>query len=120
MMQMTAKVNVIPDWTYETKAPGVLTFFEAIALAGLQETAIKLDAATQRALLGFAVFGRREITVHADGSVESVISTCFGCDYERAIYGADTIRQAIQAKKQLRPGTFGGHYVGCAETADVV
>lgn len=46
----------IPAWTHEGKAPSIYTFFEAIALAGLEEQRIRLDAGTQRALLGFPVF----------------------------------------------------------------
>ncbi|WP_395828000.1 hypothetical protein [Collimonas sp.] len=60
-------------WTYQGKAPSVYTFFEAVALAGLEEQPIRLDSTTQRALLGFPVFGRRSITVHKAGTVSSVV-----------------------------------------------
>ncbi len=102
----------IPDWTYRGKSPNVYTFFESIALADLEGRRIKLDSATQRALLGFPVFGRRQIIVHGDkGAVESDISVCFGTDCETATYSANAIRRAVEANKQLRPGTQGGNYL---------
>nr|BCU00441.1 hypothetical protein [uncultured bacterium]BCU00785.1 hypothetical protein [uncultured bacterium] len=100
----------IPAWAYEGKAPSIYTFFEAVALAGLEEQRIRLDAETQRALLGFPVFGRRSITVHKDGQVSSVVKVCFGTDFERATYSADLVGRAAQANKQLRPGTTGPRY----------
>lgn len=100
----------IPAWTYEGKAPSVYTFFESIALAGLEEQRIRLDAETQRVLLGFPVFGRRAITVHKTAEISSVVRVCFGTDFERSIYPAALVGRAAEAKKQLRPGTTGPRY----------
>nr|BCU00948.1 hypothetical protein [uncultured bacterium] len=100
----------IPAWAYEGKAPSIYTFFEAVALAGLEEQRIRLDADTQRALLGFPVFGRRAITVHKTGAVSSVVKVCFGTDFEHATYPAALVGKAAQAKKQLRPGWTGPRY----------
>lgn len=101
---------IIPSWTYEGKTPGVLTFFESIALAGLEGQKIKLSADIQRTLLGGVVFGRREISVLPDGTVKCVISTTFGLDYEEATWSASVLTLALQAQQQLRPGTFGANY----------
>jgi hypothetical protein len=101
---------VIPAWTFQEKEPGIHTFFEAVALAGLEEQPIRIDAKTQRALLGFAVFNRREIVVHKDGTISCVVSVAFGQDAERATYSAAIVGQAAKARKQLRPGTTGPRY----------
>jgi hypothetical protein len=105
----------VPAWTYEGTQPGVLTFFEAVALAGLEEQPIRLDAATQRALLGFPVFGRRSITVHKAGTVSSVVAVAFGQDFEASTYPAALVSQAAQAKKELRPGMSGPRYFRAAQ-----
>jgi len=101
---------VIPAWTYEGKAPGVLTFFESIALAGLENQPIKLAAADQRLLLGSVVFGRREVVVHENGTVECSVDTGFGRDSDSAIWSANVVGLAAAAGKQLRPGTTGPDY----------
>lgn len=109
-MSTPAAFAAIPAWTYEGKAPSIYTFFEAVALAGLEEQPIRLDAGTQRALLGFPVFGRRSITVHKAGSVSSVVTVAFGQDFEAATYPAALVGRAVAARKQLRPGTTGPRY----------
>lgn len=102
--------DTVPAWTHEGKVPSKYTFFEAIALAGLEGKRIRLDANTQRALLGFAVFGRREIIVQEDGSVQCTVSLCFGTDYEIALWNAETLQGAAAAKKQLHPAASGSQY----------
>ena len=114
-MSAPATFAVIPAWTYQGKVPSIYTFFEAVALAGLEERPIRLDADTQRALLGFPVFGRRSLTVHKNGAVTSSIKVCFGQDFEAATYPAALIGRAVGAKKQLRPGTTGSRYLRGAQ-----
>jgi hypothetical protein len=109
-MRRSAPIATIPAWTYEGKAPSVLTFFEAIALSDLEGQPIKLTAADQRALLGAVVFGRREIVVRPDGTVQCTIDAGFGRDWDTAEWTADTVRRAAEAGKQLRPGTTGPGY----------
>jgi hypothetical protein len=100
----------IPDWTHAGKSPGVLTFFESIALAGLEDQRIRLSAIDQRKLLGVVVFGRRPITVHKDGTVECTVDTGFGRDSDTAVWSANTIRLAADAGQQLCPKTSGPGY----------
>lgn len=108
--RINIKFAAIPGWTYEGKEPSKYTFFEAIALAGLENTDIRLDAATQKKLLGANVFGNRRIRLTADGSVICTISRDFGRDYESLSYTADTVQQAAMAGKQLRPSHQGAKY----------
>lgn len=109
------KPAAIPPWAYEGATPSVYTFFEAIALSNLEGRDIKLDAETQRALLGFPVFGRRVIRVKPEGVVESTVTVSFGQDFESGTYSADMIRRAASAQKQLRPGTTGRKYLALNE-----
>lgn len=102
----------IPSWAYEGKTPSKYTFFEAVALAGLEGKRIRLRAEVQKALLGHPVFGKRAITVDGEqGSVISTIAVCFGTDFERAVYTAENVQRAADLKKQLRPGTTGPKYL---------
>lgn len=107
-------VTAIPEWTYKGKPPSIYTFAEAIALSGLEGQAIRLDAATQRALLGFPVFGRRSLVLLPSGEIESTVSVCFGTDSETAKYSAATVKRAALAQKELRPGSSGPRFLnGC-------
>lgn len=104
----------VPAWTHEGKTPSIHTFFEAVALAGLEEQPIRLNSSTQCVLLGFAVFGRRSITVHKAGTVSSVLAVAFGQDFESSTYSALLVSHAAQAKKELRPGSSGPRYFQAA------
>lgn len=103
-------VAEIPQWTYEGKTPSVFTFFESVALAGLEGDAIRLSSGDQRRLLGHVVFGRRMIKVQRDGTIESTVSTSFGRDAETAKWSAWTLQIAAGAKKELHPSTIGHRY----------
>lgn len=102
---------VIPSWTYVGAAPSVYTFFEAVALAGMEGRPVRLSATLQRALLGSVVFGRREVVVHDNGTVECTVGVSFGQDFETATWSARTIQLAASLNKQLRPGTSGPNYL---------
>jgi len=101
----------VPSWTYDGAEPSIYTFFEAVALAGLEDQPIRLSADVQRALLGFPVFGRRCIVVHPTGDVTSAITVAYGQDYEIATYPVSVLRRAAFEGKQLRPGTSGDKYL---------
>lgn len=110
MRKTTIKFESIPEWTYEGKKPNIYTFFESIALAGLEDKWIRISADDQRKILGYPVFGKREIRVN-DGYVESIIKVCFGTDFERAKYSAKKIEMAVDSEKQLCPGYTGEKYM---------
>ncbi len=101
------KMAEVPAWAYEGCAPSAYTFFAAIALACLEDVAIRLDAATQRALLGFPVFGKRVFRVDArTGTVRVMRSACFGTDCNSGDYPASIVRLAAEQKKGLNPGCW--------------
>lgn len=104
-MQFTA----IPTWAIPKKADR-WTFFETIALLGLENQWIRLSAADQRSLLGVAVFGKQEFMVDEMGTVSIRRVTCFGMDSERADYNPIKIRDAVSQNKKLSPGVFGPSY----------
>lgn len=91
--------------------PGKLSFFETMALAGLEGKWIRLSAEMQRATLGRNVFGMQAIRVNNDGTVTVRRKTCFGTDYEQDTYEAAKIEQALLAGLKLSPGTYGGRYL---------
>jgi len=90
----------VPEWTINP-VPSALSFFEAIALAGLEGKSIRLSAETQRKLIGFPVFGKLKMRVQ-DGEVTLVKSVCFGTDYNTAVVGIERIKQAAAERKALR------------------
>ena len=101
-MQFTA----IEQWAMP-KVPGILSFFETIALSDLEGKEIRLAAATQRAILGFPVFGKQPFTVHDDGSVTVRITIAFGQDSEERTYSPREIDYARQHGLYVRPFTSG-------------
>ena len=107
---MALTFAVIPAWALPT-APHATALFEVAALAGIEGQWVRLDAATQRALMGFAVFGKQSIRVNADGTVTVSRSTCFGMDSEQHDYPPALINAATTARKRLSPGVFGPGYL---------
>jgi hypothetical protein len=96
----------VPAWAKPKKADRY-TLFEAAALLGFEGRWVRMSAADQRALLGFAVFGKRAFRVNADGIVEVIRSTCFGSDYELGCYAPGFVVKAAVDGKQLAPGYTG-------------
>lgn len=116
MIRNATTFTEMPIWTLTAK-PGVLSFFEAIALAGFEGKWIRLSAATQKALLGSNVFGRQEFRVTTEGVVEVARSTAFGQDCEIGQYDLHTIKTAIASRVRLSPGVTGDGYLSAgAET----
>lgn len=96
----TLTFATIPDWAMP-EAPHANGLFEAIALAGLEGQWVRLDAATQRALMGYPVFGKLEFCVESDGEVRVIRSVCFGTMREQSIYQPATVRAAVAARARL-------------------
>lgn len=111
----------LPTWTLQGK-PGVLSFFESIALADLEGKWIRLSARMQRLLLGSVVFGKQSVCVTPEGEVLVQRSTCFGMDREIGSYGLYEIKSAVAIGKQLSPGIYGGRYwdLGIQQTMDAL
>ena len=104
------KFATIPDWAMPTK-PDTLALFEAVALADLEDQWIRLDATTQRALIGFPVFGKQEFQISKAGELRISRQTCFGADSEVAEYSLARVSKAASARLKLSPGTFGPGYL---------
>jgi hypothetical protein len=107
-MNPTKNVTIIsiPAWAKPKKADRY-TAFEAAALLGFQDQWVRMSAADQRALLGFAVFGKRAFRINDNGTIDVIRSTCFGADYELATYLPGRVIDAASMGKELSPGTFG-------------
>jgi hypothetical protein len=103
------KPSTLPAWAMPD-APHRGAIFEVFALVGLEGQWVRLDAATQRALLGFPVFGKQAFRVNADGTIDCMRITCFGADFEQSTYQAAKVQQAAADHKRLSPGTFGPNY----------
>jgi hypothetical protein len=100
----------IPDWAIPKKADRY-TFYETMALLGLENQWVRLSAAMQRALLGTNVFGKQQFMVDDLGVVTVSRSSCFGMDCEIAQYDAIRVRAAVEQNKKLSPGVFGPGYL---------
>ena len=113
-MAVLGRVQVaeVPEWTYARSKPSKYTFFAALAVAGLEDRHIRLNAATQRALLGAPVFGRRVLRVDSKtGMVQVMSSTCFGTDINSGDYPPSIVQFAADQKKACNPGFWGDVYV---------
>lgn len=96
----------IESWAVP-KSAGVLSFFETIAVQDLENKEIRLDASTQRALIGFPVFGKQCIRVNSDGLVTVRRSVAFGQDSEERTYSPRELDYARTHQLHLVPHTTG-------------
>lgn len=101
--------TTLPAWTIPAR-PDMLALFETIELAGLTGQWVRLDAATQRAVIGFAVFGKQEFMVKDDGEIYVCRSTCFGNDCEIGAYTPAHMARAVAARGKVSPGVHGKGY----------
>jgi hypothetical protein len=67
---------------YLTGQADALGFFEAVALASLEDNWIRLPAPAQRHFFGKVLFGNKAIKVSNDGKVTVFWTVAFGRDYE--------------------------------------
>lgn len=89
----------IPDWAIGAGKDGP-TLASAISLADLEERWIRLDAATQRKILGYPVFGKRAI--YSNGTeLRTSYSAAFGTDSVTEIWSWGAITKAARARKSL-------------------
>ena len=107
-MSRTRRITftAIEDWA-KPITPGLLSFFETIALTDLEDKEIRLDAKTQREVIGYPVFGKQAFTVNSDGSVTVRKSIAFGQDSEERTYCAREVDYARLNKLRMEPSAQG-------------
>jgi hypothetical protein len=80
-----------------TETPSdVLGFFEAVALAGLEHTEMKVSYAVQRKHFGKLVFGKKSVTVNEIGQI--FVTWCNGYDitsFDTAFYAFNAIENTL-------------------------
>ncbi len=86
----------IPEWAIGDKDGAGLA--SALALAGFEDKWIHLGAESQRAVLGFPVFGKHSI--HFDGQVFRVNHSAVGGGYTDNFTPAE-VSAAARARKKL-------------------
>jgi hypothetical protein len=92
--------RALPDWTV-TDAKDAYSLGAAITLAGLENTWIRLTAATQRAVLGFPVFGKA--TILFDGEQWRVNRNVCGGGHVEFFTAAQVNRAAAGRKRVGQP-----------------
>lgn len=70
---------ILPEWTYKGARQDLYTLATALVLAGYENKWVKLAAATQRAVLGEARFGKQSIGLF-NGELMITRRVCFGTD----------------------------------------
>ena len=102
--------TTLPDFVFPDVAGEFGALETAIELAGLTGCWLRLSAADQRRLMGFAPFGKKEVKVGDDGVVTVGYKIAFGQDWSEAQYSSATIRAACAASKLLCPDSTGPRY----------
>lgn len=80
MTRQKLVLETIPDWAIDSDARDRHTISAAFELAGLTGKRVRLAAASQRALFGYVMFGKRQIRVASDG-IHGQRTACFGTDF---------------------------------------
>lgn len=75
----THPTATLPEWTYKGAKPDLYTLAAALVLAGYENKWVKLTAATQRAVVGEARFGKQSVGLW-DGELMVTRRVCFGTD----------------------------------------
>jgi hypothetical protein len=78
-MKTTHEYVTLPTWTYEGASKDWYTLGAALVLADLENRWVKLNAATQRVVLGDNRFGRQSVGIF-DGELKVTRRVCFGTD----------------------------------------
>ena len=78
---MTTAFRQFPTANLPKTTPDAIGFFEAIALAGLEEKYVRIPAATQRRHFGCVPFGRLGVRVE-NGVCRTIKAQDFGRDFD--------------------------------------
>lgn len=117
-MMSRMQFTEIESWAVP-KFAGVLSFFETIAVSDLENKEIRLNAETQRALIGYPVFGKQSFCVNSDGGITVRKSVAFGQDYEERTYSPRELDYARTHGLQLVPHATGpGIFTGLPKEAE--
>jgi hypothetical protein len=90
----------IPTWAVDSEHKGASAFAAALALTNNEGKWIRLSAATQRKLLGYAVFGKQHFLVEHD-RVNVSRKSAYGTDCHSTEYHLSEIMQFAHRKKTL-------------------
>jgi len=93
-------ITKIPEWTYDGIKPSVHTFFAAITLANLDDVCIRISAEDQRSLLGYPVFGKKEIKI-SGGLVRCYHMKSFGQDCDVTEHSSNNIMEYVNNKRKI-------------------
>lgn len=94
------KFETIPSWTYDADDHSVHSFFAAITLSNLDHKHIRITAEDQRKLLGFPIFGKKEIKVF-DGVVKCYHMKAFGQDCDITEHTPSDLKRFIESKTKI-------------------
>lgn len=95
------KVVKIPRWAISEEKDGP-ALASAFKLADLEDKWVRLDAATQRKLIGYPVFGKQALRV-LDRGVEISRSAAFGTDVARSLFPFEVVTHAARNRRKLLP-----------------
>lgn len=76
----TITTETVPAWAIDTTSRNRYTIAAAFKLADLEGKRFRMTADNQRAVFGFAIFGKASIRVTAEG-VTASRSVCYGTDF---------------------------------------
>lgn len=92
----------IPAWVMPNK-PSRNSLWEVFAKLRIEDQWVRLSADDQRAVMGFAPFGRLEFCVMEDGDVIIRRRLTYGRGYEQSTYQPEQVRRAITLGLAITP-----------------
>lgn len=103
-MRKRAKIKFtdVPEWAIDKTRKDGPSMASAFALADLEDQWLRLSSATQRAILGYPVFGKQEILVE-DSGVQVRRSAAFGTDSARTRFSWTAVTRAARDERKLLP-----------------
>lgn len=96
------EVVAVPDWVVNEIKDGP-AMASALALAELEDKWLRLSAADQNKLVGYAVFGKKAIYIDSTSPSEVRImhSAAFGTDASISRYNWNAVTRAARERRRL-------------------
>ena len=101
------KHNTLPTLTNTQTPADALGFFEAVALAGLENTPIHISHAVQRKHFGKVLFGKKTVTVNELGQIRVTYSTGYSKEsYDEHFVAYSALTNSVESVSYINHSKF--------------
>ena len=96
-----SSIYMVEGWMIDSTLPRRERLCVALQLAGADKSMTKLTAEQQRALIGYAVFGQKNVGINNNGNINIAMQIDFGLDCLSGDFPVDMLIELADKKQKF-------------------